>query len=153
MSYAIINCVIILFYWLSYFHHLSYHIPVILSFIRDLLCWFRRCSHSHDFFCTADYIYRLNWSVNVTRDTIGNVHALCQELLYLYVVSKFLGLRVMVFNATFNNISVISWQPVFLIEEDENHWITASHGQTLSHHVVSSTPRHERDSNSQRQWC
>jgi hypothetical protein len=25
--------------------------------------------------------------------------------------------RVMVFNATFNNISVISWQPVLLMEE------------------------------------
>ena len=27
---------------------------------------------------------------------------------------------------------------------------SASHGQTLSHNVVSSTPRHERDLNSQR---
>jgi len=138
---------------LLYFNLLSYHIPVIL-FIWDLLCWFRRCSHSHDFFfCTADYFYRLNWSVNVTRDTIGNVHALCQELLYLYVVSKFLGLGFMVFNATFNNISVISWQPVLLVEEGgelgENHGTTASHWRTLSHNVVSSKPRHKRGYNSQ----
>jgi hypothetical protein len=50
----------------------------------------------------------------------------------------------MVFNATFNNISVISWQSVLLLEETgvpgENHWSVASHWQTLSHNVVSSTP-------------
>jgi len=38
---------------------------------------------------------------------------------------------VMVFNATFNNISVISWQSVLLVEETgvpgENHLPVASH--------------------------
>ena len=62
--------------------------------------------------------------------------------------------RVMVFNATFSNISVISWWSVLLVEETgepaENHRPTASHLQTLLHNVVSSTPSHERDSNSQR---
>ena len=47
------------------------------------------------------------------------------------------------FNATFNNISVISWQSVLLVEETwlpgENHWPVASHWQILSHNVVSST--------------
>ena len=51
----------------------------------------------------------------------------------------------MVFNATFSNISVISWGQVLLVEETgapgENHWHVASHWQTLSHNVVSSTPR------------
>jgi len=54
----------------------------------------------------------------------------------------------MVFNATFNNISVISWWSVLLVEETgvprENHWHVASHRQTLSHNVVLSTPCHER---------
>jgi hypothetical protein len=49
----------------------------------------------------------------------------------------------MVFNATFNNISVISWQSILLLEESrvpgENHRPVASHWQTLSHNVVSST--------------
>jgi hypothetical protein len=50
----------------------------------------------------------------------------------------------MVFNATFNNISAISWRS-FLLEEEtgvagENHQPVASHWQTLSHNVVSSTP-------------
>jgi len=51
----------------------------------------------------------------------------------------------MVFNATFNNISVILWWSVLLEKEtgvpDENHLPAASHWQTLSHNVVSSTPR------------
>jgi hypothetical protein len=44
----------------------------------------------------------------------------------------------MVFNATFNNISVISWQSDLLVEEiGENHWPALSHWQTLSRNVVS----------------
>jgi hypothetical protein len=57
-------------------------------------------------------------------------------------------------NVTFNNISVISLRLVLLVEEHrvlrENHRPVASYGQILSHNVVSSTPCHERDSNSQR---
>ena len=59
----------------------------------------------------------------------------------------------MVVNATFNNISVISWRSVLLVDETgvsgENHRSVASHWQILSHNVVLSTPRHERGSNSQ----
>ena len=59
----------------------------------------------------------------------------------------------MMFSATFNNILAISWQSVLLVEETrvlgENHRPAASNWQILSHDVVSSTPRHERDSNSQ----
>jgi len=48
----------------------------------------------------------------------------------------------MVFNATFNNTSIISWRSILLVEETrvhgDNHW------QTLSHNSVSSIPRCER---------
>ena len=51
----------------------------------------------------------------------------------------------MVFNATFNNISVISCRSVLLVVETGvpggNHRPAASHGQTLSHNIVSRTPR------------
>ena len=54
-------------------------------------------------------------------------------------VQYFMG-RVMVFNVTFNNISVISGRPVLLVEETgvpgENHRPVASHWQTLSHNVI-----------------
>jgi hypothetical protein len=60
---------------------------------------------------------------------------------------------VMVFDTTFNNISVISWQSVLLVEETGvpgvNHWPVVSHWQTLSYNVVSNTPLHQRDSHSQ----
>ena len=66
---------------------------------------------------------------------------------------KIILFRFIVFNATFNNISVISWRSVLLVEEigvpGEYHRPVASHWQTLSNNVVSSTPRHERGSNSQ----
>jgi hypothetical protein len=52
----------------------------------------------------------------------------------------FMFVCLMVFNATFNNISVISWQSVLLVEETggprENHRPVASHWQTLPHNVV-----------------
>jgi hypothetical protein len=58
----------------------------------------------------------------------------------------------MVFIDTFNNILVISWWSV--LEETKvpgkTYRPADSHLQTLSHNVVSSTPRHERDLNSQR---
>ena len=58
-----------------------------------------------------------------------------------------------VLNATFINISVISWRSVILVEETEipeqNHRPVASRLIPLSHNV-SITPRYERNSNSQR---
>ena len=68
---------------------------------------------------------------------------LSENNIYIYMV------RVMVFNTTYHNISVILWRSVLLVEETgvpgENHQPVVSHWQTLSHNVVSSTPRHERD--------
>ena len=51
----------------------------------------------------------------------------------------------MVFNDTFNNISVISWSSVLLLEETgvpgEKPRSVANDWQSLSQNVVSSTPR------------
>ena len=51
----------------------------------------------------------------------------------------------MLFNDTFNNIPVTSWRSILLLEETgasgENHRPVVNHWQTLSHSVVSSTPR------------
>jgi hypothetical protein len=49
------------------------------------------------------------------------------------------------YKSTFKNISAISWW----LFPGENILLVASHCQTLSHTVVSSTPRHEQGSNSQ----
>ena len=59
----------------------------------------------------------------------------------------------MVINVTFNNIAAILWWSVLLVAETgvpgENNRPVASHIQTLSHNVVSSTPCQELGSNSQ----
>ena len=72
------------------------------------------------------------WEIPKNRNVVCDLH------------NPWFGLWIMVFNNTFNNISVISWQSVLLVEETgipgENHWNAASHWQTLSHNVVSSTP-------------
>jgi len=63
------------------------------------------------------------------------------------------GVKATVFNVTFNDISVTSWRSFLLVEETrlhgENHRPVVSHQRSLSHNVVSSTPRHEQHSNSQ----
>jgi hypothetical protein len=55
------------------------------------------------------------------------------------------GDMAMVFNAPFNNISVISWRSALMLEETgvsgENHWPIASHWQIVSHNIVLSRPR------------
>jgi hypothetical protein len=55
------------------------------------------------------------------------------------------------FNATFNNISAISWLSVLLVEETgENHRPVASQWQTWSHNDYIEYIPPERDSNEQR---
>ena len=58
----------------------------------------------------------------------------CLHMLFIYMF-----VCLMVFNATFNYISVISWRSVLLVEETdgprENHRPVASHWQTLSDNV------------------
>jgi hypothetical protein len=50
-----------------------------------------------------------------------------------------------VFNAIFNNISVISWQSVLLVEETEYPQVA----DKLYHIMLYQVPHHERGSNSQ----
>ena len=74
----------------------------------------------------------------------------CQIELFKY---RFGFVWLMVFNATFNNISTISCRSVLFEGETrvpgDNHRSVASYWQTWWHNVVSSTPRHERGANSQ----
>ena len=76
-----------------------------------------------------------------------NTHQVCMlySVFIDHMASLFIGMvwfRFMVFNTTFNNISVISWWSVLLVEET---------GVPVENHrpVVSSTPHRERGSNSQ----
>ena len=50
----------------------------------------------------------------------------------------------MIFNATLNNVSAISWLSILLVEETGEHYRpVVCHWQSLSHNVVSSIPRHQ----------
>jgi len=86
-----------------------------------------------------------------TEEILDPILILCCYLVGNMVVkvsgTAVLHLTVNVFNNTFNNISVISWRSVLLVEETgvsgENHRPDTSHWQTLSHNVASSTTRHD----------
>jgi hypothetical protein len=100
---------------------------------------------------------QFEWS-NVYRVWVLGVQTLLVTWAAIKMIKKYSTLFVClkVFNATFNNISAISWWSVLLVEESrgpgENHRPVASHWQTLSHTALSSTPRHEWGSNSQLKW-
>jgi len=56
---------------------------------------------------------------------------------HILVVNQYLGVKVMVFDATFYNISIMSWRSVLLVvDTGENQRPAASHLQTLSPNVV-----------------
>jgi len=55
----------------------------------------------------------------------------------------------MVFNVTFNNISVISWRSVLLVEDPDKATDLSQVTDKLYHIIL---PRPHRDSNSHHQW-
>ena len=63
-----------------------------------------------------------------------------KKLVFFSTNTGFCFVCLMMFNATFNNISVISWRSFLLVEEtaglEENHRLVAGHWQTLSYNVV-----------------
>jgi hypothetical protein len=63
------------------------------------------------------------------RDRMDLLESTCHpHNLHYACLTALLGVRVMVFNTTFNNISVIWWRSVVLVEETrENHQPAASH--------------------------
>jgi hypothetical protein len=90
-----------------------------------------------------------NWSKKavVSKQDSQNKSAkitLCMKEMTILYVYIWVRVRIMVLNATFNNISVILWLSVLLVEETgvpgEDHRPAASRWQTLSHNVVSSRP-------------
>jgi hypothetical protein len=89
-----------------------------------------------------------NWMLSQKYKFCRNNFGKCNHYI-LFKIKLIWLVDLWCFNATFNNISVISWRSVLLVEETrvprENQRPAASHWQTLSHNVVSP----EWDSNSQ----
>ena len=75
------------------------------------------------------------------------VYLISMAVIIKVTIFSMMRVRIIVFNATFNNISAVYWRSVLLVEETriprENHRPVASYWQALSHNAVSSTPRHE----------
>jgi hypothetical protein len=94
----------------------------------------------------------LRWNTINVNDVSNYWCSLSMNSEFLSATKILYGVRVMVFKATSNNISVISWRSVLLLEEPgvpcENNRPVANHWQILSHNVVSSHTRNEADSNS-----
>ena len=84
--------------------------------------------------------------VAIGTDGIGSCKSNSHTNTTMTTLNKYntTGLELGLWCLSYNNISVILWQ-----EPGENHRPASSHWQTLSHNVVSSTPRNEQDSNSQ----
>ena len=84
--------------------------------------------------------------INILLGVFYNLKIMFSCLYYLFSTkwhsNLWVMVRVIVFNATFNNILTISWRSVLLVEQTEvrgkKHWPVESHRQTLSHNVVPS---------------
>ena len=79
---------------------------------------------------------------NCVYFTVNRNDIVCIVYAVHEIITRF-RLRFTVFNATFNNISVISWRSVLFLEEigvlgKKTHWPVESHWQTFSYYVVSS---------------
>ena len=78
-------------------------------------------------------------TIPVSNDFLRALYMWNRSSRIIFIVYSF-----MVLNATFNNISVISWQSVLLVEEigvsRETNDLSEVNDKLLSHNVVSSTP-------------
>ena len=104
----------------------------IFSFLCNVLCiiFFGPFSFGHCLVCPLIYSYWLPLGIFKLFLFVVMVCVPMEDLVYF-----------MVFIATFNNISAISWRSVLLVEETglrgEKHLAVGSHWQTLSHNIVS----------------
>jgi hypothetical protein len=100
------------------------------------------------YICSMARILSLNYSLNIKPKLRG---FFCAKQVKYCIRDQFgVSDRVRMLSTTFNNITVISWQSVLLVEETrgpgENHPPVTSHKSLtiLSHNVASSTPRLSR---------
>ena len=149
--FKLCNCV---FVWFVGFDHSelcfckNYSIVFLLPCLFSEICW---CHHVQN--KIAIFVIVITQRLYHTKCIYELSLLVFLKVFFLFQVFRQLKLKIcwfgwfMVLCATFNNISVISWRSLWLVEETrENHRPVASHWQTLSQNVV--LP--EWDSNSQR---
>ena len=97
----------------------------------------------------SDYpfvIFKLLW-IDVKLFVSMRLYNFINHTLYVpSSMTMFTGYGLRCLRSTFNNISVISWLSVLLVEETkvpgENHRLFTSHWPTLSHNIGPRTHRH-----------
>ena len=109
------------------------------------------CSQQLILSCTSTLTFSIKISTVFSNTFLYNIINIENAFLFLIIERvvdiefKFrVRVRVMMFNATFNNISVISWRSVLLMEVNGIHgdrWPVVSHWYTWSYNALSSTPR------------
>ena len=96
-----------------------------------LLSWLKKYFSEWFWYCNK-LIVLIIWQLSFLSLWYLLCFVIFSPSIYLVLLFGF-----MVFNATFNNISFISWRSVLLVEKTgENHWPATSHWQTLSLNVV-----------------
>jgi hypothetical protein len=113
--------------------------------LKTTVCYDSICKETYD--SVNIFIHLSRMTLRYWVHFLAAKHIFCSQLIISKSFSKKLfGIGLMVFNSTFNNISVISWGPVLLAEKTgvpgENHRPALSHWSTLSHNADSSTPCH-----------
>ena len=98
-------------------------------------------------FYNSDLYTNFTQAVNLSRGiVILSIFVKVRSFFY-HLICYGLWLRCC-YNATFNNISIISWWSVLLVEETEVFGKTTDLWQVtdnLNKNVVPNTPRHDRD--------
>ena len=104
----------LLHYTCQYNEHTYFHVQIVLS----TLC--RSESRKYEFcFSSPNSFNCFRRSQHIlVKFSVINIHS--GYLLLLKTSCPFLGLGLLYFNTTFNNVSVISWQSVLLTEETES---------------------------------
>jgi glyoxylate utilization-related uncharacterized protein len=109
----------------------------------------QRGRHGHDHMIVG---FTITYAIGAITTDVGSRkysiikhaynHIECNSTVCNSIINHLVGCDFMVFNTPFNNISVISWRSVLLVEETggpgENH--RPATRQTLSHNVVHLAP-------------
>ena len=79
----------------------------------------------------SDRLPQITKHANKTDNKIDKIVLVCHDLKVTQFKNTRIWVRIMMFNATFNNVSSMSWRSVLLVEETrvpgENHRPAASH--------------------------
>jgi hypothetical protein len=133
------NIILLTFHWIVYSASSSsifspaFNLAITWKILQSYNKWWLSSS-------TFSLVFNLFWHSDYIDFSCG-VGEGKEVVLFLNKLCLEGWINKMVWFMVFNNISIILWRSVLLVEETrENHQPVASHWQTLPHNVVSCTP-------------